>query len=72
MKTFQLEPINGRKSFNGKARVIIENDEIAKLLSYDTIVAEYNLKTKEYTDKGFFSKTTSSHINAFKHFYGVQ
>jgi hypothetical protein len=70
MQTFILEPINGRKSFGNKAKVIIE-DETAKLLSYDTIVAEINLKTNEYKDYGFFSKTTSSHINAFKNFYGI-
>lgn len=38
MKIFELTPTNGRKSFGGKAKVIVENG-IAKLLSYTTIVA---------------------------------
>lgn len=70
MKTFELIPTNGRKSFGGKARVI-EQDGFAKLLSYDTIVAQINLETKEYTQNGKYSMTTSSHINSFKQFYGV-
>jgi hypothetical protein len=70
MTIFQLVPTNGRKSFNNKAKVIVENN-IAKCLSYDTIVAEYNLETKEFVDNGYYSKTTTSHINAFKSYYGI-
>lgn len=61
---------NGRKSFNGKAKVIVENG-VAKLLSYSTFVAEYNTETKEYKENGTYSKTTNNHIKAFKHFYGL-
>ncbi len=53
MQTFELKPINGRKSFGGKARVIIENNK-AKLLSYDTIVAEFTINGK-------YSQTTNTH-----------
>lgn len=72
MKTqiFQLVPTNGRKSFGGKAKVIVENNN-AKLLSYETIVAEYNLETKEYQENGKYSRTTDAHINAFKSYYGI-
>jgi len=70
MQAFELTPTNGRKSFYGKAKVIVENNN-AKLLSYDTIVAEYNLETKEYQENGYYSKTTTSHINAFKSYYGI-
>ncbi len=72
MKTqiFQLVPTNGRKSFGGKAKVIVENNN-AKLLSYETIVAEYNLETKEYQENGKYSRTTDTHINAFKEYYGI-
>jgi len=67
---FELTPTNGRKSFNGKCKVIVENNK-AELLSYDTIVAEINLETKEYKQNGNYSQTTNTHINAFKQFYGV-
>ena len=71
MKVFELTPTNGRKSFNGKCRVI-EQEGKAQLLSYDTIVGEINLETREYTQLwGGKSQTTSSHIKAFKEFYGV-
>lgn len=71
MKTFELIPTNGRKSFNGKCRVI-EQGGTVQLLSYDTIVGEINLETREYIQlwEGK-SRTTSSHIKAFKEFYGV-
>jgi hypothetical protein len=70
-QVFNLVPTNGRKSFNNKAKVIVENGK-AELLSYDTIVAEINLETKEFKNlwEGK-SNTTSSHIKAFKEFYSV-
>ena len=70
MQTFELKPVNGRKSFGGKARVIIENRK-SKLLSYDTIVAEFDLKSNKFVIYGEYSKTTNTHIEAFKVFYGI-
>jgi hypothetical protein len=67
---FELSPTNGRKSFNNKAKVIVENGK-AELLSYDTIVATYDLENKEYKQNGEYSQTTNSHIKAFKEFYGL-
>ena len=67
---FELIPTNGRKSFGGKAKVIVDNG-VAKLLSYTTFVAEINLETGEYTQNGEYPQTTNSHIKAFKNFYGV-
>lgn len=67
---FELSPTNGRKSFSGKAKVIVENGK-AELLSYDTIVAEIDLNTNEYKQNGNYSQTTNSHIKAFKEFYSV-
>jgi hypothetical protein len=69
MKVFDLSPIDGRKSFYGKA-VVIKQDGISKLKSYDTVVAEYNHATNEMDVKGWFSATTARHINAFLSFYG--
>lgn len=69
MKTFELTPINGRKSFYGKARVIEENG-ISKLLSYDTFVAEFNHAENKMKVNGKYSNTTNTHINAFLNYYG--
>ena len=70
MQTFELKPVNGRKSFGGKARVVVENEK-AKLLSYDTIVAEYDIKSNKFVTYGEYSTTTNTHIKAFKSFYGI-
>ena len=70
MQAFELTPTNGRKSFGGKAKVIVENG-VAKLLSYSTFVAEIKLENKEYKQNGEYSRTTNSHIKAFKNFYGI-
>ena len=71
MQVFELIPTNGRKSFGGKAKVIVENG-VAKLLSYTTFVAEIKLDSKEYKQNGSYSTTTNNHIKTFKAFYGVQ
>ena len=70
MKVFELTPTNGRKSFGNKAKVIVDNG-VAKLLSYETIVAEVDLATNEFKVNGSYSQTTNSHIKAFKQFYNV-
>ena len=36
MKIYELTPTNGRKSFYGKAKVIIEDNGTETLYSYDT------------------------------------
>jgi len=66
---FELTPTNGRKSFGGKAKVIVENN-VSTLISYNTVVATYNhLENKIYL-KGYFSPTTMQHQNAFLEYYG--
>lgn len=67
MNTFELQPINGRKSFGGKVKT---EDNISYLYSYSTNVAEYNHTTNEMKVNGYYSQTTTSHINAFLDFYG--
>ena len=67
--TFRLTPINGRKSFYGKANVL-KNDNIYKLLSYSSIVAEYDSDTKKMTVHGYYSRTTMAHINSFFSIFG--
>ena len=70
MNTLELKPVN-RSSFYGKAKMITEGDKV-KLLSYETIVAEYNQRTKKATVKGWYSSTTARHINAFLHHFGLE
>lgn len=69
MKTFQLTPVNGRKSFGGKCRVEIDGN-IAYLYSYNIKVAHYNMETNKMVLNGYHSATTSTHQNAFLQYYG--
>lgn len=69
MKTFELTPANGRKSFYNKCRVE-EEFGISYLYSYNTKVAHYNHETNQMVVNGYFSQTTASHINAFLNYYG--
>lgn len=72
IESCELWPIDGRKSFYGKARAFWHEPSKAwMLLSYDTIVAMY------YTESGMFirrwsgySATTMRHINSFLVFIG--
>lgn len=38
MKMYELIPTNGRKSFYGKARVMVEDNGTETLYSYDTAI----------------------------------
>lgn len=69
MKRFELQPIDGRKSFNNKCTVEQEGN-ISRLISFTTEVATYDHKTNKVDVKGYFSPTTARHINAFLQFYG--
>ena len=68
---FYLKPTDSRKSFYKKA-IVIEDGNITKLKSYDTIVAEYNKETKVMNIKDWYSATTMRHINSFLDYYGFQ
>lgn len=67
MYTLELSPINSnRKSFYGKAKVIITDKGTVQLLSYETIVCEideFGNFNKLWDGK---SQTTTRHINEFK------
>jgi hypothetical protein len=69
MNTFELTPVNNRKSFYGKCRVEQEGN-ISYLRSYQTIVAEYHHDTNTMIVKGYFSPTTATHLNTFLSYYG--
>lgn len=71
MKTFELHPIDGRKSFYNKAKVTeLDNGDI-ELTSYTTIVARIHNGKFERLWNGY-SATTMRHINAFLYVYGIQ
>lgn len=70
MRMFELRPINGRKSFYGKASVIEKDNGDIELRSYNTIVARIrNGKFERLWDN--YSATTMNHINSFIDTYGV-
>lgn len=69
MQVSQLTPIDSRKSFYNKCEIITEGD-IIKLKSYSTIVATYNKATNKMTVNGWYSSTTTRHINSFLSYFG--
>lgn len=70
MRVFELRPINGRKSFYGKASVIEKDNGDIELRSYNTIVARIrNGKFERLWDS--YSVTTMNHINSFIDAYGI-
>ena len=65
MSRFELIPrYDSRKSFYGKAHVIIEDDGTIKLLSYNTIVSQCVNGVIEHFGK--YSITTSRHQREFE------
>lgn len=70
MNTIKLNPVNGAKSFYGKA-VSIEKDGNKYLKSYKTIVCGIiDGQLVRFWDN--YSATTQNHINAFLAYYGIQ
>lgn len=68
---FVLLPIDGRKSFYGKCRVI-ETEQVLYLQSYDIIVCCWDKKRKIFNKLwDDYSVTTMRHINSFMHFIGL-
>lgn len=70
MKVFELKPINGRKSFYGKAKVIKKDNGDIELRSYSTIVARVRNGKFERLWSGY-SATTMNHINSFINTFGI-
>ena len=70
MKTFELVPTNGRKSFYGKA-IVKESDNFIILESYGTEVAGYNKEDRvlEVTkNENHLTATTLNHIRSFQEY----
>lgn len=70
MKIVDVEPHNGRESFGGKAKAIVENGKVT-LTSYDTPVAEVEGDMLTILPQADCSNTTSTHVKAFAHWHGV-
>jgi hypothetical protein len=70
MTTYNLEPrFDSRKSFYGKA-VVIEENGVKQLRSYNTIVAE--IRNGEAEIFGTYSPTTLRHIKDFLYQNGFE
>jgi hypothetical protein len=65
MKTYQLEPVNGAKSFYGKAIVKEDSHGNKTLFSYGTPIIEKTITGDLIKLWGGWSATTGRHINAF-------
>ena len=69
-KVFELSPIDGRKSFYGKANAVLtytgRGYAVWECWSYNTRVCSYNSDTGEFTREWWgYSVTTMRHVNAF-------
>lgn len=68
---FELKPVNGQKSFYGKAQVLVFMGE-HYLKSYDTLVCSYNPNSGAFWRLWTgYSATTMRHVNAFLALYGL-
>lgn len=64
MKVFELTPINGRKSFYGKAHVQVDDNGVETLISYGTpiIRRDGDMLIRLYNG---YTSTTGTHIKLF-------
>lgn len=65
MKQYDLMPIDGRKSFYGKARVKVADDGSETLYSYETKIITRTPSGEFVKHWGGWSATTGRHIKAF-------
>lgn len=65
MKLYELVPTNGRKSFDGKAFVQMEDDGSEILLSYCTPIMKRDTTGKITRLWSGWSATTGRHIKSF-------
>lgn len=65
MKMYELIPTDGRKSFYGKAKVVIGSDGSETLYSYDTPIIKRDKAGKLSRLYAGWSATTGRHIKAF-------
>lgn len=65
MKMYELIPNNGRKSFYGKAKVVIDDNGNETLYSYDTPIIKRDINGKLTKLWSGWSNTTGIHIKSF-------
>ena len=65
MKKYYLTPVDNRKSFYGKAYVIVSNDGTETLYSYDTEICKKAIDGAITRIWPGWSATTGRHIKAF-------
>ena len=64
MKMYELIPNNGRKSFYGKAKIVIDDNGNETLYSYDTPIIKRDVNGKLTKLWSGWSNTTGTHIKA--------
>ena len=64
-KTFELTPTSGRKSFYGKAKVVVYPNGAQALISYETFVAFKDTDGTVHRLWDGWSATTGRHIKEF-------
>ena len=65
MKTYELHPVNGQKSFYGKALVSVDNAGNETLYSYGTAIIKRLVSGELIRLYAGWSATTGQHISAF-------
>lgn len=65
MKIYELIPTNGRKSFYGKAKVVVDDSGNETLYSYDTPIIKRDANGNLTKLWNGWSSTTGAHIKAF-------
>ena len=72
VRSFELEPIDNRKSFYGKCKVFEMEDGSKVLRSYNTYVCKIDPDKTFHKTWSEYSPTTMRHINAFLDYYGIE
>lgn len=65
MRVYELVPVDGRKSFGGKAKVYIDSDGAETLYSYDTPIIKRTAAGELVKLWDGWTATTGRHITAF-------
>lgn len=65
MKTYELKPTDGRKSFYGKAVVMVEDNGTETLYSYNTPIIKRLVSGELVKLWDGWTATTGRHIKAF-------
>lgn len=71
MKIYELPPVDGRKSFYGKAKVIEKPNGETVLQSYNTEVCKITSGGEFVRLWSGYSVTTMRHINSFLQLVGI-